>query len=136
MEPSAIINLAGIKVAKLVDIEFWQPYIGYLDYKSLKKLKNLSNKIDFKNTASNELCRDCQNDNQICQSLKIIMFQSIEFFVWVYSNLEKLFLQIMQGYRYYIFLLEEYIKLINVEIFKYKDNALAIFKNYKALCKK
>lgn len=42
----------------------------------------------------------------------------------------------MQDYWYYISFLEGNTGLIDVEPFKFKDDALPTFKNYKALCEK
>lgn len=53
----------------------------------------------------------------------------------VYSDLEGLFPQTKQSYKYYIFFLKENISFINIKALKFKDNILAIFKNYKALHK-
>ena len=92
--------------------------------------------MDFKETASKELCRDCRKGNQTHQPLKTPISQSTEFLSRVHSDLEGSFPQTKQGYRYYISFLEESIGLINVELLKYKDNGLAVFKNYKALQKK
>ena len=54
----------------------------------------------------------------------------------VYSDLERLFLCTRQGYRYYISFLEENKGLIDIEPLKFKDDALATFKNYEALREK
>ena len=67
---------------------------------------------------------------------KIPMSQSTEFLGWVHSDLEEPFPRTRQGYRYYISFLEESTGLIDIESLKYKDNALAAFKDYKALREK
>ena len=64
------------------------------------------------------------------------MSQSTEFLGRVHSDLEGPFPRTRQGYRYYISFLEESTGLIDVEPLKYKDDALAAFKNYKALREK
>ena len=53
--------------------------MGHLSYRSLKTFKDLTNGIDFKDTALKELCKDCQKGNQTYQPLKISMSQSTEF---------------------------------------------------------
>lgn len=90
----------------------------------------------FKNTASKKLCEDCQKDNWTCQQLRIWMFQSSEFYERVHSNLRRYFIQTKQSYKYYISFFVESTKLIDIEPLKYKDDALAIFSDYKALYKK
>lgn len=50
--------------------------------------------------------------------------------------MKELFPQIKQDYRYYIFFLKESKEFMDMEFLKYKNNALAAFKNYKALYKK
>lgn len=47
--------------------------------------------------------------------------------------MEGFFLWTRHGYRYYIFFLEESTGLIDVEPLKFKDDAIAAFKNYRAL---
>lgn len=64
------------------------------------------------------------------------MFKSFKFLSWVHSNLERIFPWIRQGYWYYIFFLKESTSFINIEPFKFKDNALTAFKNCKALKEK
>ena len=73
-EPPAIANTAETKrVAKPADIELWHLRIGHLGYRSLKMLKDLSTKIDFKETAPKELCRDCRKGNQTRQPFRTTM---------------------------------------------------------------
>lgn len=137
LELPVIINSANIKkAAKQTNIELWHLCMGYLGYRCLKTLKNLGSGIDFKDIALKKLCRNCQKGNQTCQSLKILMSQSIEFLGQVYSNLDGLLPQIRQSYRYYISFLEESKKLIDINLLKYKDDIQAAFKDYKALCEK
>ena len=64
------------------------------------------------------------------------MSQIDEFLSQVYSDFEGLFPRIKQGYRSYISFFEESTGLIDIEAFKFKDDALAAFKNYKALHEK
>ena len=137
LKPPTITNTAKTKrVAKPANIELWHSRMGHLSYRSLKTLKDLSTGIDFKETASKELCGDCQKGNQTHQLSKTPMSQSTEFLDQVHSDLEGPFLRTRQGYRYYIFFLEESTGLIDVEPLKYKDDVLAAFKNYKALREK
>ena len=133
-ELPAIANLADTKrETKLAEIELWHSCMGHLGYRSLKNLKNLNSGMDSKDTASKKLCRDCQKGNQTCQLSKIPMSQSTKFLDWVYSDLEGPFPRIRQNYRYYIFFSKESIGLIDIEPLKYKDDALAAFKDYKGL---
>lgn len=103
-EPPAIVNLADIKKAvKPMNIELWYLCMGYLGYRNLKTLKNLSNGMDFKDTAPKKLCKNCEKSNQTCQLSKIPISQSTEFLNRVHSDLDRSFLQTKQGYKYYIF---------------------------------
>ena len=133
-EPPAIVNSADTKrAAKPADIELWHSRMGHLGYRSLKTLKDLSSGMDFKDTAPKELCGDCRKGNQTRQPSRIPMSQSTEFLDRVHSDLEGPFPRTRQGYRYYISFLEESTGLIDIEPLKYKDDALAAFKDYKAL---
>ena len=133
----AIANSADTKgETKSADIELWHSRIGHLDYRSLKTLKDLSSAMDFKNMAPKKLCGDCQKSNQTRQPSRIPISHSIEFLNRVHSDLERHFLRTRQGYRYYISFLKESTRLINIEPLKYKDDALAAFKDYKALCER
>ncbi len=59
-----------------------------------------------------------------------------EFLDRVDSDLEELLPRIRQGYRYYISFLEERTGLIDIKPINFKDDAVAAFKNYKALLEK
>lgn len=52
------------KEIKLANIEFWYLHIRHLGYRNLKTLKNLSSRIDFKETAPKQLCKNCHKVNQ------------------------------------------------------------------------
>ncbi len=99
-------------------------------------LKNLSIGIEFHGTILAELCGDCRKGDQTRQPSKSPITQVNEFLGQVHSDLEGSFLRTRQGYRYYISFLEEIKGLIDIEPPKFKDDALAAFKNYKALSKK
>ena len=136
-EPPAIANIAETKqIAKPADIKFWHSCMSHLSYRSLKMLKDVSIRIELKKTTPKKLSRDCEKVSQIRQSVKILISQSIKFLYCIYSDLDGLFPQTRQGYRYYISFLEENIGLIYVKPLKYKDDTLAAFKNYKALGEK
>ena len=92
--------------------------------------------MDFKETTSKELCRDCRKRNQTRQPSRTPIFQSTEFLGRVHSDLEGPFPHTRQDYRYYIFFLEESTDLIDIELLKYKDDILVTFKNYKTLREK
>ncbi len=64
------------------------------------------------------------------------MFQINKCLRQVNSDLEELFPRIRQGYVCYICFMEETRGLIDNEPPKFKNDALAAFKNYKALCEK
>ena len=91
--------------------------------------------MNFKEITPKKLYGNCHKRGQTFQSSKTLISQFTEFLGQIYSDLEELF-PTRQSYRFYISFLEKSIGLINIKLFKYKDNTLAIFKNYKALCKK
>ena len=124
------------KEAKPEDIELWHLCMGYLGYKSLTTLKNLCSRIDFKVTTPGELCEDCRKGDQTCQPSRSSLSKSFEFLSQVHSNMKEPFPQIRQGYWYYISFLKKSTSFIDVEPLKFKDDALAAFKNYKALREK
>ncbi len=64
------------------------------------------------------------------------MYQVNEFLGRVHSDLKGPFPRTRQSYWYYISFLEESIGLIDIKPLKFKDDALATFKNYKALHEK
>ena len=133
------VNSADIKpkeAARPGDIELWHSRVGHLGYRSLTALKNLSSGMDFKATILSELCGDCRKGNQTRQPSRSPMSRSTEFLGRVHSDLEGPFPRTRQGYRYYISFLEESTGLIDIEALKFKDDALAAFKNYKALREK
>ena len=92
--------------------------------------------MDFKETTPSELCGDCRKGDQTRQLSKSSMSQITEFLGRVHSDLEGLFPRTRQGYRYYISFLEESTSFIDIEAFKFKNDALAAFKNYRALREK
>ncbi len=139
LETPTIANSADIqpkREAKPGDIKFWHSRMGDLGYRSLKTLKNLSSRINFKETTPSELCGDCRKGDQTHQPSRSPMSQVTEFLGRVHSDLEGPFPRTRQGYRYYISFFEESTGLIDIEALKFKDDALATFKNYKALCEK
>ncbi len=83
-----------------------------------------------------ELCGDCRKRNQTRQPSKSPISQVNKFLGRVNSDLERHFPRTRQGYRYYISSLEKNIGLIEIEPLKFKDDALAAMKNYKALREK
>lgn len=64
------------------------------------------------------------------------MFQVIEFFDQIHSDLKGLSFWIKQSYRYYISVFKENTNLIDIEFFKFQNNVFTTFKNYRALHKK
>ncbi len=92
--------------------------------------------MDFKGTTSGELYGDCQKEDQTRQPSRIPMSKSTEFLDLVHSDLEEPFLCIRQGYRYYISFFRKSTGLVDIESLKFKDDALADFKNYNALREK
>ena len=92
--------------------------------------------MDFKKTTPKKLCGDCCKGNQTRQPSRTPMSQSTEFLSQVYSDLERSFSRTRHGYRYYISFLKESTSLIDIKPLKYKDDILAVFKNYKTLREK
>ncbi len=108
----------------------------HLEYRNLTMLKNLSSGMELHGTISAKLCGDCQKRDQTCQPSKSPMSQVNEFWGRVNNDLEGPFPCTRQGYWYYIFFFEESKGLIDIEPLKFKDDALAAFKDYKALREK
>ncbi len=117
-------------------ITLWHSRMGHQGYRSLTILKNLRSGIQFHGTISAGLCEDRRKGDQTGQPSKSYRSQVNEFLSRVYSDLEGPFPRTRQGYRYYISFLEESESLIDIEPLKFKDNALAAFKNYKGLREK
>ena len=92
--------------------------------------------MDFKATISGELYGDCQKEDQTRQPSRIPMTKSTEFLDWVNSDLEEPLLCTRQSYRYYISFLGKSTDLVDIQPLKFKDDALADFKNHKALLEK
>lgn len=135
----AIANLTNIQPknkTKPANIKLWHLHMGHLSYRSLTTLKNLSSGMNFKETTLSKLCGDCQKENRMFQPLKSFISQTIEFLGRLQSDFERFFPWTRQNYWYYISFLEESIDLIDIEPLKFKNNALAAFKNYRALRKK
>lgn len=139
--PSAqIVNSAQTNVLKQEtkpgSIELWHARMGHLSYASLSTLKGLSTGMNFQDKTPDELCSPCKGGSQTRQPSKIPMAQSTEFLARVHSDLEGPFPPTRQGYQYYISFLEESTGLIDIELLKFKDDALLAFKNYRTLREK
>ena len=141
--PSTVVNSA-LQVSQVQQsfvkprqIELWHACMAHLSYQSLASLKTLSTGMAFEgNTAPVEICGPCKGGDQTRQPSKTPMSQTTEFLGRVHSDLEGPFPSTRQGYKYYIFFLEESTGLIDIEPLKFKDDALTAFKNYRALCEK
>ena len=92
--------------------------------------------MDFKATTPSELCGDCRKGDQTRQPSRSLISKTTEILGRVHNHLKGPFPRIRQDYRYYISVLEESTGLIDIEPLKFKDGALAAFKNYKALREK
>ncbi len=116
-------------------MKLWHSSMGHLGYRSLTILRNIRSGMEFHGTIPAELFEDCRKRDQTCQPSKSHTSQVNGFLGQVNSDLEGSFPRTRQSYRYYISFLEEDIGLIDIEPLK-KDDALAAFKNYKALREK
>ena len=110
--------------------------MGHLGYRSLKTLRVLSNGMDFKETASKELCKNCQKGNQTCQPSKIAISQFTKFLGWVNNDLEVQFSGQNKAVDTTSFFLEKSTGFIDIKLLRYKDDTLIAFQDYKALCEK
>lgn len=109
--------------------------MGHLGYQGLKIFKDLSTRIDFKETTLKELCSDCYKRNQIYQPSRSAISQSTEYLDQVYNNSKRFSARQGKTIDITLFLLKR-IKDFLIQLFKCKNDALIIFKNYNALYKK